>query len=531
MGKLGPDTLWHLLHRRPMLVLAVLSVTGALVVWWHMAALSRSLIESKALRDAALYSEAIAEFRTLYTSEVVETVLRHGIEVTHDYKTKEGAIPLPATLSMLLGKRIGKQVSGAETHLYSPYPFPWRRENGGLRDQFAEQAWNYFQQNPDKPFHRFEDFQGRRVLRYATADLMRPSCVNCHNSHLDSPKKDWKEGDVRGVLEVIFPMHQVEEQTRAGLRGTLALIATITVGGLGVLAIVIRRLRRTSDELEHRVDDLRESEQQIRTINEQLVAARDEALAGSRAKSQFLATMSHELRTPLNAILGYSEFLREEAEEHGWRELVPDLQKIHTAGDNLLSIISDILDISMIETGKTEIHLERLDVAGMIREVVTSMGPMVEKSGNTLHTQCAEEIGTMHTDGTKVRQCLFHLLSNACKFTDRGMVRLTVARKRENGRDWVRFSVSDTGIGVSREQMDGLFRPFTQADASSTRKYGGTGLGLAITKKFCQMMGGDITIESELGKGSTFTMRLPAEVSDSEAQPAPTIQGATATKG
>jgi signal transduction histidine kinase len=461
----------------------------------------------------------------------VETVLRRGIEVTHDYKTKEGAIPLPATLSMLLGQRIGEHASGTQSRLYSPYPFPWRRNGGGLRDQFAEQAWHYLQQNPDKPFHRFEDFQGRRVLRYATADLMRPSCVNCHNSHADSPKKDWKEGDVRGVLEVVFPMHQVEEQTRVGLRGTFALLATITVGGLGVLALVIRRLRRTSDELEQRVTDLRESEQQIRTINEQLVAARDEALAASRAKSQFLANMSHELRTPLNHISGYSEMLREEAEEHGWRELVPDLQKIHTASHNLLSIISDILDISTIETGKTEIHLEMFDVARLVRELLTSIGPMVEKSGITLHTQCAEEIGTMVSDGTKVRQCLFNLLSNACKFTERGTVCLTVARERENGRDWLRFSVSDTGIGMTREQMDGLFQPFTQADASRTRKYGGTGLGLAITKKFCQMMGGDVTIESELGQGSTFTMRLPAEVSDPKAQPGPTIRVATARKG
>ena len=512
MGTIGRDTHWRLLHRRPMLVLAVLATAGAFVVWEHIADLSQSLIESKALRDAQLYSEAIAEFRTLYTSEVVDTVVQRGIEATHDYKTREGAIPLPATLSLLLGKRIGEHGSGAETRLYSPYPFPWRQAEGGLRDRFAEDAWGFLQRNPDKAFHRFEESGGRQLLRYAMADRMRAGCVNCHNSHPDSPRKDWKEGDVRGVLEVVFPMHQVTAETRSGLRGTLALMAAITAGGLGILALVIRRLRRISVELENRVADLREREEQIRTANEQLLVARDAALDASRAKSQFLANVSHELRTPLNHISGYTEILREEAVENDWKNLLPDLEKIRTASHNLLQIVNDVLDISTVETGKTEMHIETVEVARTVREVVSSVAPMLEKSGNTLHTHIAEGTGAMHTDGTKVRQCLLQLLSNACKFTERGMIWLTVTRETENGRDWLRFSVRDTGIGMTREQIAIVFQPFTQADASSTRKYGGTGLGLAITKSFCQLLGGNISVESELGRGSTFTIRLPAGV-------------------
>jgi signal transduction histidine kinase len=514
METLRRETHWQLLHRRPILVLAFLATGGALVIWWHIADLSQSLIESKTLRDAELYSEALSEFRTLYTSEVVDTVVQRGIEATHDYKAKEGAIPLPATLSLLLGKRIGQHGSGAETRLYSPYPFPWRQAEGGLRDRFAEDAWGFLQSNPDKAFHRFEESRGRQLLRYATADRMRVGCVNCHNSHPDSPKKGWKEGDVRGVLEVVFPMHAVAAETRSGLRGTLALMAALTAGGLGMLALVIRRLRRTSVELENRVADLREREEQIRTNNEALLVARDAALEASRAKSQFLANMSHELRTPLNHIFGYTEILREDAVEKGSKNLLSDLEKIRTASHDLLQIVNDVLDISAVETGKTEMHLGMVAVASTVRDVVSSVAPMLEKSGNALDTHIAEGTGTMHTDGAKVRQCLLQLLSNACKFTQRGTIWLTVTRETENGRDWLRFSVRDTGIGMTREQMAVVFQPFTQADASSTRKYGGTGLGLAITRSFCQLLGGDISVESALGRGSTFTLRLPAEVQE-----------------
>jgi signal transduction histidine kinase/DNA-binding response OmpR family regulator len=244
----------------------------------------------------------------------------------------------------------------------------------------------------------------------------------------------------------------------------------------------------------------------------------------SQHKSQFLANMSHELRTPLNAIIGYSEMLQEEAEDLGQEDLLPDLQKIHAAGKHLLALINDILDLSKIEAGKMELYLERFDLALMIRDVVTTINPLVEKNTNTLEVHGADEIGAMRADLTKVRQALFNLLSNACKFTRQGVISLDVVRDTAAGGDWITFSVRDTGIGMSPEQMGKLFQAFSQAKASTTRQYGGTGLGLAITKHFCQMMGGDITVESEVGKGSTFTIRLPAEVSSPKAQPVPAIE-------
>jgi len=243
----------------------------------------------------------------------------------------------------------------------------------------------------------------------------------------------------------------------------------------------------------------------------------------SRYKSEFLANMSHELRTPLNAIIGYSEMLQEEATDLGYEDFTPDLQKINASGKHLLALINDILDLSKIEAGHMDLYLEIFDLGSMIHEVETTVQPLVEKNANTLVVQCADNLGTMRADLTKVRQALFNLLSNACKFTKQGAVALEVTRQAEDGVEWLTFRVSDTGIGLTPAQMGKLFQAFSQAEAATTRQYGGTGLGLAITKRFCQMMGGDVTVESEAGKGATFTIRLPTEVTAANATMCTTV--------
>jgi signal transduction histidine kinase len=241
-----------------------------------------------------------------------------------------------------------------------------------------------------------------------------------------------------------------------------------------------------------------------------LRVAVEAAAQADQAKSQFLATMSHELRTPLNAILGYSELLQEEAADTGQDGLLPDLRKIHVSAKHLLALINDILDLSKIEAGKMELLPETFDLAAAVREAAALVQPLAEKNGNVLAVECAADLGAVHADVTRVRQCLYNLLSNACKFTQQGTVTLRAERLTEAGRDWVRLSVRDSGIGMTPGQVRKLFQAFTQADASTTREYGGTGLGLAITRKFCQLMGGDVGVESAYGQGSTFTLRLPA---------------------
>jgi signal transduction histidine kinase len=248
--------------------------------------------------------------------------------------------------------------------------------------------------------------------------------------------------------------------------------------------------------------------------------ARAAAEEANYAKSQFLANMSHELRTPLNAIIGYSEILREEAEDDGHATLLSDLQKIHTSGKHLLTLINDILDLSKIEAGKMELYLERFSIRLLIDDVVATIRPLAEHNTNTLVVHCPDDLGSMRADLSKVRQSLVNLLSNACKFTEQGTITVDVARQTGRQSGWISFQVSDTGIGMSREQTQKLFQAFSQVDASTTRKYGGTGLGLAISQHFCRMMGGEITVRSVSGQGSTFTMRLPAEVADCQAEAA-----------
>src|SRR5262245_34011388 len=236
----------------------------------------------------------------------------------------------------------------------------------------------------------------------------------------------------------------------------------------------------------------------------------------SKHKSQFLANMSHELRTPMNAIIGVTEMLLEDARALGQEDQIEPHERILRAGKHLLALINDILDLSKIEAGKMELHLESFAVAPLVDDVVTTIQPLADRNGNRVVVEYPVDPGTMRADATRVRQALLNLASNASKFTERGLITVTVARRRDDGRDWVTFAVSDTGIGMTADQMAKLFEEFTQADASTTRKYGGTGLGLAISRRFCRMMGGDIAVESVPGAGSTFTIRLPAEVQIAE---------------
>jgi PAS domain S-box-containing protein len=418
--------------------------------------------------------------------------------------------------------------------------FPIRGKDGGfrwflsravpMRDE-AEKIWGWFGTNTDVTEHRSAEAALREAEeRYRLAARATNDAIWDWN--LATGQIRWNE-----AVQTLFGFAEDEVDPAASwwkdhihpddrARVVTSIEAVIEGGGAhwsdeyrfreadGRYAVVLDRgfLLRDEHGRALRMIGAMQDITDRKRFEEELAAAKDAAEQANQAKSQFLANMSHELRTPLSAVIGYSEMLEEEAEDLGQESMLEDLRKIESNARHLLSLINDVLDISKIEAGKMEVHAEDFDVAAVVTEVAETVQALVAKKENELSVECQPDLGMMHSDVVKVRQCLINLLSNASKFTEKGRVELSVAREERAGISELVFRVGDTGIGMSPEELDKLFRRFTQADASTTRKFGGTGLGLAITRAFCTLLGGDISVESAPGVGTTFTVRLPADV-------------------
>ena len=384
---------------------------------------------------------------------------------------------------------------------------------------------------PRPPGHAFERGQLYTFLDVLDQEGRRIGSVYLQSDMEELWARLWRYTGILAVVMAgsLFAAYLLSRRLQRLISGPILHLLEIETRVSREKDYALRAAKQSEDELGLLIDGFNEMLGEIQNRDAELTVAKEAAEQANRTKSSFLANMSHELRTPLNAIIGYSEMLQEEAEDRGQAAFVPDLRKIHGAGKHLLALINDVLDLSKIESGKMELYLEGFEVGGLVRDVESTIGPLVERNRNRLLVRCPEDVGRMHADVTRVRQILFNLLSNAAKFTEDGRIELEVGPATVGGEECVLFGVRDTGIGLTSVQQGRLFQAFSQADASTSRKYGGTGLGLVISRRFAQMMGGDIDVASEVGRGSVFTVRLPRRVAGRPAAPEPVPAGGGAT--
>ena len=503
-------------------IAVLLMVTGIVSAYFFLSNSTKSLTNHTSELNAQRYLEALSAFRTLYTNEVVKTAIKQNITISHDYKNIKNAIPLPATLSMALGKEIGKFQSGAQTFLYSRYPFPWReQENKTIFNQdFSQQAWDSLTKNPEQAFFRFEEVNGQMAIRYAIADVMREGCIDCHNNHAQTPKNDWQLGDVRGVMEVILPIDKAQLTAQSSLQATFIVLFAMIVLITLVLFIFVSRIKKDAKKLANSNVEMMKKQEQVNFANEemglaieQLELKASELISSNQVKADFMATMSHEIRTPLNGVIGMLSLLKQSEMTH---EQNHHAHLATVSAGSLLNIINDILDFSKIEADKLVIESVEIRLAELVTNLSATMAHIAHEKGLELIVDVSQ-LKHMVTKGDphRIRQILTNLISNAIKFTAEGEVVISTKIETIDDKN-LQFScsVSDTGIGIAQHKLDSMFERFTQEDSSTTRQYGGTGLGLAIVKKLCQLMNGDITVTSTQGQGSTFSFTLLLERCD-----------------
>ena len=557
------------LNSKILTIAMLLMVISIVVTYIYVIKISENSANEYSISGAQRYLEALASFRTLYTSEVINTITKAEgklLTVTHDYKNQKNAIPLPATLSMALGDEIGKFQSGAKTALYSPFPFPWRiqESKNTFSSSFAQEAWLNLLQKPDIPYYRFEETNDKKYIRYAVADIMRPSCIECHNNHPDTPKNNWKVGDVRGIIEVLLPVSIAEDQNQSSLQKTFILLSSFLLVLFFVLFLFIVRIKQRERELKKYNELLVKQGGDLVIANLEIDAAKKEInnyaielegkveLRTKQLKEQqqqlvqsekfasigvLAAGVAHEINNPtgfvksnihvltdyitsIQLILQHYNALEENLDQSNEKETIECLQKIqelksthnfdyiqsdiitllHESSkgvDRIMGIVQDLKKVAYV--GNNE--FTRVDLKADVIE------PALHLVWHELKYKChltkfLSELPLYACLPNELSQVIINLLMNANDaITDKGEITITCAVKNSN----IIISIADNGSGISTENITKVFDPFF-----TTKGIGaGTGLGLSISNGIIKNHGGTLSVDSQLGQGSVFTIRLP----------------------
>ncbi len=432
-----------LAKNRPLITLFIIFALAFILIFIYLKnSYNKSMLKS-ALNSSQNHAELIIQFRSIYTSEVIAKLARFDIEIIHKYKNTDNAIPLPSILSHLLKNKMKLNGLEIQTNLFSQYPFPSNQKQNPIASSFESTAWKTINIEPKKPFIRIEQVNGIESIRYAIADIMQTECVNCHNSHPQSPKTDWKVGDVGGVLEVISPIEAGKSINNETFYQTVLLISILLVFSFLGCMLIINVARSKNIDLDKLNTDLndeiklhKQTEKALKSAKDNAIiaklsadAARKDAINANQAKSIFLANISHEIRTPMNAILGYTEILYLDHNLNSDNKNSLDI--IKDAGQNLLILIDDILDLSKLEAGATKLHICNFDLITVCKSVVGMfrLKAKQKKIALQFNTDIPFDSLVVNGDKGKIRQVLINLLGNAIKFTQQGEVALSLMMK------------------------------------------------------------------------------------------------------
>ena len=522
---------FQFIYNNTWLLLILLFISSSSIIVWYMAKQQSALVESISIKNAQLYLGAITEFRTIYTSEVVNRLKTSNISIVHDYHGRADAIPLPATLSMLLAKRIGQRNVGTKVRLYSPFPFPWRKADSGLQDDFGQSAWEFFQKYPDSPYFSFDVIGESRVLRYAVADQMRPDCVECHNSHPDTPKSDWKIGDVRGILDVTLPIGEFEQQAQANLMGFTWLILGASLVGLFTLLLLIGRLKFNYQQSQEKLnieigqgklaqikmlefnEELQHTLLELKHTQDSLVEQETMAALGS-----MVAGVAHEINTPIGICVTAASIFEEEtqdiilqAEKGKLSKLVfesytkKSLDSVQIMAYNLQRACDLIDNFKQVAVDQTSHERRIFNVNTYLKAIVNSLTPQTQGQVKHVLIDCSEVLELDSFPGA-LSQVITNLITNSVKYGFDGITNGVISIKVEVSADYMTIRYQDDGKGIPEKLHKKIFEPFY----TTGRDSGGSGLGLHIIYNIIvQLFKGTIICHDCQGNGVVFEIMLP----------------------